>query len=176
MEVSNPASRTGFWILFGTSLFQIGYPIVYSVIFRPSRDVTFATLFFVLFSILSFYGFAAARVINALFSAFVCAFFCIGLLAAIQFAPHHESEFRFFLFVVGIPIAGYGACAFLLFLPIVADWQRQRRQVIHKYVAAGNREKSPVIIECEDLQPCPWCGARVLLPTSEECPACQRLT
>lgn len=176
MASINRANRVGFWILFGTSLFQIGCPIVYSVTFRPSREVTYAALFFVLFSTLSFCGFAAARVINALFSAVLCALLGMGLLAAFRSAPPDDNAVRFILFVLGLPAVGYGACTVLLFLPVVSDWQRQRRQVIKKRMDAGRPEEKPVVAESEDLQPCPWCGARVLLPSSEECSACRRLT
>jgi hypothetical protein len=180
MTPLDSAARRGFWIIFGTALFQLGYPAIYSAAFGTDRRITITAMLFLLLIVFSFVGFVWARALSVILSGFVAAFLFTGFITILSIEPPsggvNDGFWANLYATIVFPAIGYAACAVLLLMPATTVWQtRQRNRIEQRLIDSRKADAPAVIVESADLQPCPWCGARVLSPTSEECPACKRL-
>ena len=72
------AQRAGFWILFGTTLFQVVYPIVIAVSFDLHPVLAILILAFALLAFPMHLGLVWARALNVVLSFFVGGLFLFG--------------------------------------------------------------------------------------------------
>jgi hypothetical protein len=178
MNQAGVPSPQGFWILFGTTAFQIGYPILLAFTFSPHRVLSITALVFIVLAGFSLDGFLWARIVTVLLCALITLLLLWVMLQDFLIFGSRAEPNNFWpllLIQLLLPALGYGACAFLLLFPSVTDWQRARRdRRIQRYQLSQRIANLGDTEQVGDLNPCPWCEAPVLRGREDRCPACDR--
>ena len=164
------------WILAGTTVFQVGYPIVVSAAYGTENWVTATALVFLVMCFLMHLGSALARILTLLLSALVSGWLLFVMFRDLDLMMRHLDEHWLqFLLVPVIPMIGYGVAAVLLCSPSVASRQLVVwRALVPRMQTLTNEQQPAEPLDESLLEVCPWCEERGISEGKDFCLACKR--